>query len=476
MYRSFFVGILAFSSLFLSAQSLQPLAPADYTELTDTKPIDHAAWEAVSASGGASWGTVDVRYSKWNFPSEKPVKKLSLSAWKGERVNAQAYYWTKEPVQKLSATISDLKGKGGASIPASAITTSMVRYVMTDELNKDGRGACGNRADKSAWDSSMVADVLDVIPFRDVAARSVQPVWVNIWVPAGTPSGSYSGKLTLAAEGGILMELPLQIDVLNQTLPAPSDWAFHLDLWQNPFSVARYHQLPLWSEAHFEAMRPTMKLLADAGQKVITTTIMHKPWGGQTYDYFGSMVTRTKKIDGSWSFDYAIFDKWVEFMMSVGITKQINCYSLIPWKLTFQYFDQATDSMMSFDTEPGTPAYENFWFDFLVDFAAHLRAKGWWEIATIGMDERPMEAMQKAIALIKRADPGYKVSLAGNYHKEIEADLYDYCIAHGRSFPAEVKAKREKLGQFSTFYTCCAEPYPNTFTFSPPAESAILGW
>jgi len=476
MYKTVFSALLALSTLIAPAQSLQPPTPADYVELTDTKPINAAAWDAISANSGSSWGSIDVRYSKWNFPSEKPVKKLGLTAWKGERVNAQAYFWTKEAVKKLSASVSALKGKGDAVIPSSAITTNMVRYVMTDELNKDGRGACGNRSDKAAWDSSIVADVLDVIPLRDVAARSVQPVWVNVWVPAETPAGSYSGVLTLSAEGGIAMELPLQIEVLNRTLPAPADWAFHLDLWQNPFSVARYYQLPLWSEAHFEAMRPVMKILANAGQKVITTTIMHKPWGGQTYDYFGSMVTRTKKIDGSWVFDYAIFDKWVEFMMSVGISKQINCYSLIPWKLTFQYYDQASDSMKSFDTEPGTPAYENFWFDFLVDFAKHLRAKGWWEITTIGMDERPMEAMQKAISLIKRADPGYKVSLAGNYHKEIEADLYDYCIAHGRPFPADVKAKREKLGQFSTFYTCCAEPYPNTFTFSPPAESAILGW
>lgn len=31
-------------------------------------------------------------------------------------------------------------------------------------------------------------------------------------------------------------------------------------------------------------MRPLMKLYADAGGKVITASIMHKPWNGQTYD------------------------------------------------------------------------------------------------------------------------------------------------------------------------------------------------
>ena len=29
------------------------------------------------------------------------------------------------------------------------------------------------------------------------------------------------------------MGLQIEVDVLNRTLPAPKDWAFHLDLWQN---------------------------------------------------------------------------------------------------------------------------------------------------------------------------------------------------------------------------------------------------
>ena len=28
----------------------------------------------------------------------------------------------------------------------------------------------------------------------------------------------------------------------------------------------------------------------------------------------------------------------------------------------------------------------------------------------------------------------------------------------------------------TTFYVCCSPPQPNTFSFSPPAEAAFLGW
>ncbi len=99
-------------------------------------------------------------------------------------------------------------------------------------------------------------------------------------------------------------------------------------------------------------MRPLMKMLADAGQKIITATLTHKPWNGQTEDYFETMVTWMKRADGTWAFDYTVFDRWVEFMMSVGIDQQINCYSMVPWELSFQYFDQATNSLKFVKTAP----------------------------------------------------------------------------------------------------------------------------
>lgn len=62
-------------------------------------------------------------------------------------------------------------------------------------------------------------------------------------------------------------------------------------------------------------------------------------------------------------------------MMSVGIDKQINCYSMVPWKLSFQYFDQATNSMQYAKTAPGEKAYEEMWVAMLKSFSKHLREK-----------------------------------------------------------------------------------------------------
>ena len=76
-----------------------------------------------------------------------------------------------------------------------------------------------------------------------------------------------------------------------------------------------------------------------------------------------------------------------------------------------------------------------------------------------------MEAMRGAIDVIRKADPGFKISLAGNYHPEIVSDLYYLSIPYGHTFPDDVIAGRRSKGQISCVYTCCTECFPNIFTF-----------
>lgn len=444
-----------------------------YDELTDTKPHDsEAKWAKLAQPTSLSWASIDTRYRRLDIPQVKTQNAVSLKAWRGERVNAQALLWTNVDLDDVQITVSDLRS-GNAVIPSSALRTNFVRYVMTDELNKDGSG-CGYR-NPADWDSLVVADVLDINKTLPVRRNTTQPIWANVWVPQDAKPGNYTAQITVSGKNLKPMSLQLKLQVINRTLPSPQQWTTNLDLWQNPYAVARYYKVPLWSKAHFDAMRPIMKMLADAGQYSITTSIMHKPWNGQTEDHYDSMVTRIKHIDGSWTFDYAVFDRYVDFMMNdVGINRLIACYTMIPWDLRFDYYDEATNRMKFVKAKPGDNAYTEYWGTFLRDFARHLRQKGWFGKTCIAMDERPMKDMQAAIKVIKDADKDYKISLAGIYHDEIERDLYYYCIAYGNDFPPEVLARRRAEGKISTYYTCCTEGFPNTFTFSPPAEAAWM--
>ena len=404
-------------------------------------------------------------------------KAFNHVAWRGEKVFAQAVVSSEEELKDVRLSVSDLRN-GKSLIGAENIRLQFVSYVVSDLLDTTKYGQCGSREDKSKWGEVLVADVLDINDSMTVPAGRKQPVWMTVSVPSDARPGKYSGKLTITSSNAKARSLNVELTVADHVLPPARDWAFHLDLWQNPYSVARYENVPLWSEAHFEAMRPVMRMLAEAGQKSVTATIMSRPWNGQTEDAFGSMVTKIRRIDGTWLYDYTIFDRWVEFMFSLGIDKQINCYSMIPWALQFDYIDQATSSPATFQAAPGSEEYNEYWGAFIADFARHLKAKGWFEKTMIAMDERPLESMQAVLGLIRKVEPAFKISLAGNYHEPVIYDIVDFSetFSGKQEFPESAKAKRKELGLTTTFYTCCAEAHPNMFVISNPDEAAWLGW
>lgn len=451
------------------------MATDSYEELTDTKPhTADAVWDRLPAAPQTGWGTTDVRYKKWETPAGTTLKTARMKGWRGERVHAQALIWTRSELSDVRLAASALRS-GKNVIPATAVKAGFVRYVMTDEYNKTGNSNCGHRPNKADWDSSIVADPIGDLSLHQIPARSTRPVWLSVWIPADAKPGTYNGTLTISGANFKSRQLPFQVVVTGRLLPSPDQWKFNLDLWQSPYAVARYYNVPLWSQAHFDAMRPIMKMLANAGQKSITASIMHMPWNGQTEDPFYSMVTRTKCIDGTWKFDYSVFDRWVEFMTNeVGIHGLISCYTMIPWALQFDYFDQASNSIKFVHAKPQEPAYRDYWLPFLADFSQHLRQKGWFERTAISMDERSMADMQAAISIIREADRDYKITLAGGYHKEIEEELFYLSVPFSETLTPDIIGQRRDRGQVSTYYICCTETFPNTFTFADPAEAAWI--
>ena len=416
-----------------------------------------------NAQTSLGWGSIDVRYSKSEIPAQTSKKSPLLRAWRGERVSAQAVLTTQNELQDVSIAVSDLKN-GRSIIPAAAVKKYFVREVMAEPFyNKK--------------DSMMVSDRLDPAKTAQVEARTTLPLWLDIHVPAEAKAGTYSGTMTVTADGKKL-SLPLQVQVADRVLPEPREWSFHLDLWQNPYAVARIFDVPLWSKEHFDRMRPLMQLLAAAGQKVITCSVISHPWNGQTYDPFESMIAKMKQLDGSWRYDYTVFDRWVEFMMSCGITEQIDCYTLVPWHYRFDYYDCATNSVKELACRPGEQKYHDFIVPFLRDFSRHLREKGWFQRTHIAMDERPKDQMEAAWQTIQDADPEFKIEGAANYSVDSEAAdrVDDISVAFQYDLiKGEGLRRRTAKGQKITFYTCCGPERPNTFTFSPPAESAYLG-
>lgn len=418
--------------------------------------VEWAAYASVQAELQGGVVSIDARPPQTGTVSTIPATDgITLTAWRGERVNAQVVVSAEIALQQLRIDPLTFTTKlaGAKSIVAEP---RFVRYVLAD--------------------GKPQADIIDTAAMITQGAGINRPVWVAIDVPHDAVPGPYQGTLTVRAENGSI-DFPIRLEVLAATLPVPKNWSFHLDIWQHPQAVARWHDVPLWSSEHFALLKPLMKRLADAGQKNITCNIIHEPWNAQTFDWFPTMVDWRRKADGTWYFDYTIFDRWVAFMMNeVGITGQIVCYTMIPWHLQFRYYDEATQRFIDFKATSNSSEYDEHWGRFLRDFTVHLKVKGWLGKTAIGIDERPDELLRPALQVLSTHAPDLRVVSAVGHPSSLTQDVYDlspYLNQLG-SVSSELLAKRKSDGKITTFYVACNPKVPNTFTFSPPAESAWL--
>jgi len=440
----------------------------DYKEpRVDTTP-DAAAWNALPDGLIASWASRDVHYKLHEVPALTQQDAATVRAWKGERANIQAVLYSKTDQDTLAVRMTEWKRGGKATGIIDAGDARFVNYVITDDYV-----SCGNHpANLPTW---LVADVIDQDKPHAVPAMETRPVWCTIEVPRDIEAGEYTTALEVVNEvGDVVKNLALTIVVDSHSLPEVKDQKFHLDFWQQPYAVSRYYGVERWSDEHIEALRPYLQALGRAGQRVVSAILFYEPWGEQTHDLFDPMVQTVKKADGTWSYDYTVFDKYVALCAEYGIDKYINCFSMVPWDMSFRYWDEATGSYKYVQTNTSTDAYRELWTSFLTAFKAHLQEKGWFEKTNIALDERAEADMLNAYAIA--GDLGFNMALAGNYHSSLCDKFRDLCVQLGQEgrFTAAQLADRKARGWVSTYYTSCANAEPNIYSNSLPAEAAYL--
>jgi hypothetical protein len=223
-------------------------------------------------------------------------------------------------------------------------------------------------------------------------------------------------------------------------------------------------------------LRKHLKLYADAGGTYVTTYAIHSPWSDASYMIEGSMIEWLKKRDGSWEFDYSIFDQYIQLAAEEGIDEAITIYTPVPWGFRFRYMDENSDNYIYKKWPPESEEFRKVWNIFLDDLKVHLKEMNWFEKTYLGINENPLDVTMAAVKVIRENSPDWKITYAGNWHNELSGVLDDYCTVIGSEPGQEDIKTRKSLGLTTTFYICCTPPKPNTFVFSPPAEAAYLGW
>jgi len=434
-------------------------------------PADARSWATQSPGMHAGFGDTGRSYLRSEIPVLRESESWEGTGWRGERLNALVLVWSPDSLEQVRVTMTDLVDERGRVLSRQHMQPRMVRYVLSDYPYGAQAQRCESRANP-AW---LMPDRLEAFERFDLAPRSVRPVWISIEIPQTTEPGAYHGTLQLTSTSQSVT-LRVSVKVQRPVLPPSQQWSFRLDLWQNPWVVARYYDLDPWSDQHKALLAQHLKLYAEAGGKYVTTYAIDSPWQDASYTVENTMIEWIRQRDGGWRFDYRIFDDYVSLARRAGIDHSITIYTLLPWGHRFRYLDEATGNYVHETWPPTSPMYRSVWHTFLDDLKRHLQEKGWLQSTYLGINENPLDDTLAAIRVIKEHSPEWRITYAGDWHPELDGLVDDYSAAFTAQPDDTAIKARATRGSSSTYYVACWPPTPNTFVFSPPAEGRWLGW
>jgi hypothetical protein len=207
-----------------AAPGLRAVWAVDDGEKVFQDDLDHAL-----KSGGAG-------NSVWNGAT------ISLFGARNEIVAFQVILEANsEGAPNVNVTVSDLVGSEGGTIAGShplpdpndylgvGVELFTEHYLDVTQYSYYDP-SCGGFYTTAAANPHITGWIPDaLIPFSaaigqggapfDVAADKNQGVWVDIYIPKLAPSGLYTGTLTVTVNSATAAQLPIQLEVLDLTLP-----------------------------------------------------------------------------------------------------------------------------------------------------------------------------------------------------------------------------------------------------------------
>lgn len=440
---------------------------------------------------------------------------LALSAVRNEQQSAQLAVTTTEAVSDLGCFVSELESETD-TIPAENATARFVGYVPVERALSEetwsarmedvaGDSVSGTRRPDLVGDPLIPADAVDVGPYQ------TQPIWITLTVPADADPGEYTGTVTVSADGHDPIEFDLTVTVREPVLPDPSAFDFHLDLWLCPDAIAQEYGHEPWSEAHWDAMKACFADLATRSQSAVTATLVEHPWDHPwregtrrptTASGYSSMVDWT--YDGrSWSFDFSVFDRYVETARASGVGPRIHAFGLLGFRPPeyLKYRHTGEGERVKEEVEVGDERWTEAWTAFFEAFVPHLERRGWLSETWLAVDERDEGILDEVVTFLRDVAPALadRLSIAGSADAAPYADDLSLNTMHVPSIPFEferslideseldgdpdvdtvspeaVRTRRQE-GKTTTYYVAGTPSHPNRLTFSPAVESRLLPW
>lgn len=356
-------------------------------------------------------------------------------------------------------------------------------------------------------DEIKKADILLNQDVVETYANMPTSIWIEFESDKDTEVGEYDTEIKVyhsiyGENEKEVASFKVSVKVYGTVLEDSRSWKFHLDLWQHHCNLARHGDVRLWSDEHFELMKPYAKSMAELGQKAVSICVSEIPWGGQLCEsdhrYGGNLfeyssVFVNKKLDGSFECDFSKMQRIIDTYAEAGIDSVIEVFGLVnlwgvkgypcgdpideyPEDIKVRYLDESDGTQKYLRRGEDIIAYVKALEKYFIDTKQIDKVR-------IAADEpADPERYRKSLDMLKSIAPSFRGSCAIN-HAEFIGQFYDriddfvpYLGCTVKEFDRLKEYQSEYPDKKFLWYVCCDRNMkPNTFISSNPVEARVIG-
>jgi hypothetical protein len=373
------------------------------------------------------------------------AETVSLTAAGNERESFQLVIIPDgRPLKGLRIDLEELRRRGGGGVIAREnVTVRLVGYVKT-------RTPYYNVIRVGLWPDPL-------IPFEGsgvvVTPERVQPLWVDVSVPAGTPAGDYEGGITIQPGGLDPVRVALSLRVWGFSLPTRASLKSGFDFYE--YILRNYY--PKRAD---ETPDDWKVRIAGICRRYYLDMLDHRI---SPIHNVGNPVLRGLH-DGTYELDFSAFGEKVEFYTRSGQTD----------------FGIAKEARI----DPEYDVWSKAWYGFtgpkavrevFGEFGRYLERHGWLGRAYTYIIDESYKGVKSLTRLIHQGHPGIR-NLATMPPRDGYPDVDIWCVRINKLDREVIKRFRDRGKEIWMYVASPTRPFPTIILDSPSLETRVLPW
>lgn len=305
-------------------------------------------------------------------------------------------------------------------------------------------------------------------------------LWITVELPTDIEAGKYDIKIKLYKDEEEISSNKLTLTVIDAVLPEQTlintEW-FHADC------IADYFNVPVFSEEHWAYIESFMEAFIKCGNNMILTPVFTPPLdtdiGGERTTV---QLVDVKKENGTYSFNFDKFRRWVELAKKIGIKYFEISHLFSQWGAfaapkVMAEVDGEYKRIFGWETEAAGEEYTEFLHTFLPELIKVIEELGIKDVTVFHVSDEPseeqIESYTKAKNVIEDILKDFNIIDALSDYEFFEKGFIKQPIPS----TSNIEEFIEKGFENRWTYYCCGqgEDMSNRFFSMPLSATRILG-